>query len=173
MKYKHTGPRAQQQGFTLVELGISMVLIASMVTTLAAMNVWPKERHIISENKSGTGPNAVVLSRAVTNIKGHFSGSEEMMWADGNNSTPANSGFIYHLWRVPQEACLPLIKNMALHPTTRAIAAGAHSSTRPVGGFGVGKTTVKKGTGALNLAAAAQACMKDQRVDIAVQFDKS
>jgi prepilin-type N-terminal cleavage/methylation domain-containing protein len=31
MKYIHTGPRAQQQGFTLVELGISMVLIASMV----------------------------------------------------------------------------------------------------------------------------------------------
>ena len=218
MKYTHTGPRAQQQGFTLVELGISMVLIASMVlagfyvvkrirtdaainaaiasanvsmnkanaafsgsdstdganmTTLAAMNVWPKERHIISENKSGTGPNAVVLSRTVTNIKGHFSGSEEMMWADGANSTPANSGFIYHLWRVPQEACLPLIKNMALHPTTRSILAGAHSSTRPVAGFGVGKTAVKTGTGALNLAAAAQACMKDQRVDIAVQFDKS
>jgi prepilin-type N-terminal cleavage/methylation domain-containing protein len=90
----------RQQGFTLVELGISMVLIASMVlagfyvvkrirtdaainaaiasanvsmnkanaafsgsdstaganlTTLAAMNIWPKERLTISEVKSGTG----------------------------------------------------------------------------------------------------------------------
>jgi len=214
MKHTHTGPRAHQQGFTLVELGISMVLIAGMVlagfyvvkrirtdaavnaaiasanvsmnkanaafsgsdttvganiNTLAAMNIWPKERQIITQNKSGT----TVLSNVVTGIKGHFSGSEEMMWADGVNSWPANSGFIYHMWRVPQEACLPLIKNLAMHPTTRSILAGVHNPTKPTGGFGASKTIVKTYTGTLNLFLAAEACLKDQLVDIAVQFDKS
>ena len=99
----------RQQGFTLVELGISMVLIASMVlagfyvvkrirtdaainaaiasatvsmnqanaayagmekTTgakvdiLAAMNVWPKERFITTETKSGT---AVIKTEVTSN----------------------------------------------------------------------------------------------------------
>ncbi len=203
---------ARQQGFTLVELGISMVLIASMVlagfyiikrirtdaainaaiasttislnqanagfagmttttganlTTLAAMNIWPKERLVKSTNASGV--------TAVDKVMGQFSGSEEMMWAN-TTVTPVGT-FVYHLWNIPQEACMPLIKNLAAHPNTLTIYAGAHSETKPPSG-GIGHIysdgiKVKAGTGALSLTNAGTACNKGNSIDIAIEFDKS
>ena len=201
----------RQQGFTLVELGISMVLIASMVlagfyvvkrirtdaavnasiasasismnqanasyagmrnTTgasidvLAAMNVWPKERHIITLNKSGTE----VLSQTVSGIKGHFSGSKEMMFADGTGT-----GFIYHFYNIPTEACLPLVKNLALHPNAWTIQVNKVKSEPTATALwgGLEKSNVKNGTGALDMATAAKQCTLASQIHMAVQFDKS
>ena len=200
----------RQQGFTLVELSISMVLIAGLMlagfyiikrirtdaavnatiasanlsmnkanaafagtdntigantTTLYAMNVWPKERVVTATNASGV--------TSVVSVKGQFSGSEEMMWTDADASSPKFSGFIYVFWHIPSEACLPLIKNLALHPNTRSIRAAATSSVKPTGGWGGIVGTVKDGQGDLNLGNAATQCLKADWVNVAVQFDKS
>jgi type II secretory pathway pseudopilin PulG len=211
MKQHTSKSMGRQQGFTLVELGISMVLIASMVLAgfyvvkrirtdaainaviasasismnqanasyagmrrtvganidvLAAMNVWPKERHIITLNKSGTQ----VLSQTVSGIKGHFSGSKEMMFADNTGT-----GFIYHFYNIPTEACLPLVKNLALHPNALTIQVNKVISepTATVVWGGLVSSAVKNGTGNLDMAAAAKQCTLANQVHMAVQFDKS
>ena len=209
MKQHNSKSMGRQQGFTLVELGISMVLIASMVlagfyivkrirtdaainaaiasasismnqanasyagmssTTganidvLAAMNVWPKERHIVTLNKSGTQ----VLSQTVTGIKGHFSGSKEMMFSDN-----PGTGFVYHFYNIPSEACLPLVKNLALHPNTMEIRVNTATTPAPTSLWGTLKGTVKNTYGALDMAVAAKQCTLANQVHMAVQFDKS
>ena len=209
MKQHNSKSMGRQQGFTLVELGISMVWIASMVlagfyivkrirtdaainaaiasasismnqanasyagmrsTTganidvLAAMNVWPKERHIVTLNKSGTQ----VLSQTVTGIKGHFSGSKEMMFADG-----AATGFIYHFYNIPTEACLPLVKNLALHPNALEIRVSKLTAVEPTVTWGSLVGTVKNPYGAVDMAVAAKQCTLANQVHMAVQFDKS
>jgi type II secretory pathway pseudopilin PulG len=210
MKHTQTGPQAKQQGFTLVELGISMVLIASMIlagfytikrirtdaainaaiasanvsmnqanaayagmekTTgakvdiLAAMNVWPKERFITTETKSGTA----VIKTEVTSIKGHFSNSREMMFSDN-----PGTGFVYHFYNIPSEACLPLVKNLALHPNTMEIRVNTPTTPAPTALWGTLLGTVKNAYGALNMATAAQQCTtKGTMVHVGVQFDKS
>ena len=77
MKYTHTGPRAQQQGFTLVELGISMVLIASMV--LAGF-------YVVKRIRTDAAINAAIASANVSMNKANaaFSGSDS---TDGANMT--------------------------------------------------------------------------------------
>jgi prepilin-type N-terminal cleavage/methylation domain-containing protein len=136
-------------------------------TTLYAMNVWPKERVVTATNASGV--------TSVVSVKGQFSGSEEMMWTDGGNSSPAYSGFIYYFKNIPSEACLPLIKNLSMHPNARTIRAAATSSVKPTVNFGAmsAAQNVKTGGGGLSLGLAATQCLKGDWVDVAVQFDKS
>jgi prepilin-type N-terminal cleavage/methylation domain-containing protein len=92
-------------------------------TTLYAMNVWPKERVVTATNASG--------DTSVVSVKGQFSGSEEMMWTDGGNSSPAYSGFIYYFKNIPSEACLPLIKNLSMHPNARTSLLSTLAPCRP------------------------------------------
>jgi prepilin-type N-terminal cleavage/methylation domain-containing protein len=149
----------KQQGFTLVELSITLVLIAGFilsglyfvqriqtenainkttadagismnaaiaatagdastsghtVASLAAMNVWPKDRLVIS------------AAGLVTGVTGSFPGSTETMLPNTAIGTvmPAGQGFIYTINNIPAEACATLAKNLSLHPNTVQVQAG-------------------------------------------------
>lgn len=165
MLNKHTRQKQQQQGFTLVELSITLVLIAGFllaglyfvqriqlenainkttadatvtmnaaiaatagdastanhsVTSLAAMNVWPKDRLIYKDG-------------AVSEVAGQFPGSTEKLAPNvAIATTPplgANQGFTYTLNNIPSEACASVVKNLALHPNVVQAKAGDAGAT--------------------------------------------
>ena len=150
----------KQQGFTLVELSITLVLIAGFilsglyfvqriqtenainkttadagismnaaiaatagdasttghtVASLAAMNVWPKDRLVINAS-----------THLVTGVTGSFPGSTETMLPNTAIGTvmPAGQGFTYTINNIPAEACATLAKNLSLHPNTVQVQAG-------------------------------------------------
>lgn len=155
-----TRQKQKQQGFTLVELSITLVLIAGFlltglyfvqriqlenavnktvadaavsmnaaiaatsgdatttghtVSTLATMNVWPKDRLIFA------------ASGGVTAVAGQFPGSVETIEANSiavGTNMPIGQGFVFTLDNIPSEACASIVKNLALHPNVVEVRAG-------------------------------------------------